>query len=495
MRVLSRTLTAAAHRANLGSAELHDIIGEYESWYQAAVMGYTTTRRRTPLGIRTWREEDEEDMKWLLAVLFLALPLQWFRVDIPVVGPQRFHIAVALVVGAIAITLFRPTFTVKLMQLIAPAVFAIGAYFAIWASAAFHNGQGMLAPVQQLGLAVAALGLAGVSYRAVIHPEGKELSWMRWAGLLTSVATVAAMSYSLAANGVNPAAVFRETIVSANPDILQRELFYRAFVGFGLDAETTKSNLRHEVFGAVFISMCVALAAARLRPFARRWQQHLFRLSMVMCTVLVLLSLSRSVMIALGFMLVLVVAALLRRGGVTSTQVRITVSAAGLMLALYISGFFDVVWGRFATDTKSYTARSDLLRDAFLNLEANIWTGGVPVAGASSHNFVIDSGLRGGIGLALAALAVFLCVAAWWWAILQEVGRRGCDWAVPICAGVSLPLIRMFTAGGGLIPPVQWLCLGLMCGLFLGISQVADPEVDRADARGMGSRATAGGGE
>jgi hypothetical protein len=40
-------------------------------------------------------------------------------------------------------------------------------------------------------------------------------------------------------------------------------------------------------------------------------------------------------------------------------------------------------------------------------------------------------------------------------------------WVVTVTAMLLLPLVRMFTAGGGLIPPVSWVGLGIAAGFLV----------------------------
>ena len=39
-------------------------------------------------------------------------------------------------------------------------------------------------------------------------------------------------------------------------------------------------------------------------------------------------------------------------------------------------------------------------------------------------------------------------------------------WMLPVAVMFALPLVRIFTAGGGLIPPVSWVGLGLAVGFL-----------------------------
>ncbi len=94
-----------------------------------------------------------------------------------------------------------------------------------------------------------------------------------------------------------------------------------------------------------------------------------------------------------------------------------------------------------------------------------MWTGGVTTAGASSHNFVIDSWLRSGIFGGICALVVGFLVVGLLIRLAVNLHREPL-WVLPTAALLSLPAVRMFTAGGGLIPPVSWIGLGVAAGLM-----------------------------
>ena len=48
------------------------------------------------------------------------------------------------------------------------------------------------------------------------------------------------------------------------------------------------------------------------------------------------------------------------------------------------------------------------------------------------------------------------------------------DWMLPVTAMIALPVVRMFTAGGGVIPPVQWVGLAIVAGLLTYRSLLRD---------------------
>jgi hypothetical protein len=269
----------------------------------------------------------------------------------------------------------------------------------------------------------------------------------------------------MAANGVNAADVFARTISAGDPQILQRELFRTAFGGFGLAEQNVLGNIRHEVFGALLLALCLSSACSLLRPFATRAQSVLFMIGQGLAVFLLLLSMSRSVIVALAGWPLLGLTRQVLAG-------RITARGAGAALLLVVTGgvlaavgVVQVLWIRFTEDTGSYEARDRLLDAAFDNLGRSLATGGVSTASASSHNFIIDTWLRAGVVASLAALVVVVLVCGLFVALAVTLPNEP-RWMVPVAAMIVLPVVRFFTAGGGLIPPVQWVALGVAAGFL-----------------------------
>jgi hypothetical protein len=79
--------------------------------------------------------------------------------------------------------------------------------------------------------------------------------------------------------------------------------------------------------------------------------------------------------------------------------------------------------------------------------------------------FILDSTLRAGFLGGLAALTIVVLVLA---QFLQLALRLPSEpaWMLPVTAALALPMIRFFTAGGGVIPPVQYIGLGMVAGFL-----------------------------
>jgi hypothetical protein len=158
----------------------------------------------------------------------------------------------------------------------------------------------------------------------------------------------------------------------------------------------------------------------------------------------------------------------LRAGGLTRNQLVTLGGTAVIVGALWVTGVLGIVWARFTTDTTSYSSRDALLAGSLTEIRKHWLTGGITVHKASSHNYVLDYWQMAGIFAAILAVLVVLMVFAGWAMLIRRVGPHD-SWAMPLAAAVALPVVRLFTAGGGLMPPVQFVCLATAAGLTLGV--------------------------
>lgn len=403
-------------------------------------------------------------MKWAVLVLFAALPLQWFTVPAPG-PPERVHVLVMVLFTGLVFVRLRAATLTPVVTLFWPFILVNVALSVVWCGTAFYHGGSLLGPFQEIVLLVVFVAIGAVIHRACLVPESGILECARWAAAAATLSLLLAMWYSLSHNGVNPVSVFRDTVTTGNPQILEHDLFRTAFSGFGYDNTTARANMRHEVFGAVLVAMYLAMIATSLRPFRSSWTRLLYRGSLALGFVLILASLSRAVTLAaLGIPLV-AVARSLASGRLTVRQLGLGVVSALGVLVLAATGLLGLVWSRFSQDTSSYQARDVLLHQAVSNIGEHFLTGGVSTLGASSHDLVLDAWLRSGIFAAVLAAVVFVQVVAVWLALLARLPRMP-GWLVPVTAAFALPVVRMLTAGGGVIPPGEWVCLAMIAGFL-----------------------------
>lgn len=399
-------------------------------------------------------------MKWPLVALLAVLPLQWFVVA----NGIRLHLlAMVAFLGVAVVVLkaqaFRPVLHVTWAFVVANLVLNL-----VWAAANVYHGLGLRFPVEQvvyLGVFVAV----GTAVHRILRGDAAAVRVLRWSALVVSLSLLAALSVSMASNGVNAAAVLGRTIAAADPEILQKELYRAAFTGFGFDEDSVNGNFRHEVFGSVLMAMSVSAAAVGIRPFASATARRGYQLSMALATGLILLSLSRSVMIALAAWPALLLLRALLGMRLSPRVLGGAALGAGAAAVLAATGLLSVLWVRFTQETGSYEARDNLYQLAFENIRSHAVVGGVSTVSASSHNFLLDSWLRAGIFGALAALAVFVLLLGLFVSLTVTLPREP-DWMLPVTVMLVLPIVRLLTSGGGLVPPVAWVGLGVAAGFL-----------------------------
>jgi len=408
-----------------------------------------------------------EAMKSIMLGLFVALPLQWFALGSTPVGTPRLHQVAVLGMGLFILARYRAEVHTPLIRTTMGFLIANLYMFTVWAAVGVYNGITPFGPVEQFFYLAAFLALGTMFYRAASGIEADLIGVLRWAALATCVSVLAGFAVSMAINGVNPAAVLARTVGAADPNILQQEVFKSSFANLGLDEEAVAGNLRHEIFGSVLFAMYVSTWAMRVGAPVSFSQRIGYQAAMIAGTVLLTLSLSRSVLIAALLWPAIVFWRSMLLGRLSIRQLGVALFGVVGVGLLLLSGFAQVLWNRFTVETTGYGSRAENYVAAFSELREHWLTGGVVTRGlhVSTHNFVMDNWLRGGIFTALAAAAVFALVALVWLRLLIRIHHQP-EWMVPVVAALALPLVRMSTAGGGLIPPVEWVALAFVAGIL-----------------------------
>ncbi len=422
-------------------------------------------------------------MRWVLLVATALLPLQWFVVG----GGLRLHVLVIMLLGLVTAAAVSPRDLGRVLAVARPFVIANAVIVVVWLATSLYHGLGIRPVLQQAAFLFSFVTLAAGVFAVFSRDLDRTARTLRWAAAASAVVLVAALSYSMLVNGVNPARVFARTIASGDPEILQKELFKSAFVGFGFDASVVRGNIRHEVFGALLMAMGLSSVCAYLRPPAPGWERWLFRGSLALGAGLLLLSMSRSVMIAAAIWPVLLQLRYLMAGRISRNFPLIVAGAVALVSGLLILGVAQVVWVRFTQDTSSYEKRDELISRAFANLSDSAFSGGVETASASSHNFIIDTWLRAGFVAAAAAALVVLFVAWRFGSLVVRLPREPV-WVVPMTALLALPLVRFVTAGGGLVPPVSWVTIAVVTGLVAYDRSLSEPHEITQPVAGTAAR-------
>jgi hypothetical protein len=404
-------------------------------------------------------------MRRLCLITFAALPLQWFVVTSSPFGLVRVHQAVLLLFAAAYLT-HTP------LRALVPVVYGSRFFLlsnammlSIWFAVDLYHGIPPLDPVQEMPYLAVFLAIASYFYVATTAETCTALELMRWSVVAAAVTLVGALSFSMLHNGVNPAQIFVQSIGSGNPELLSNKLFKSAFGGFGYNDATVQANIRHEVFGGLLLALCVSVWAVNRQPFSRPAQYWVFRLFVFTSALLIAFSLSRSIIIAAAVWPVVATARALTRFQVSARQIVIAYLVISTVVVALMSGFALVLWRRFTTDTSSYRGRENLYSQAWNEISHHFFTGGVNTVGASSHNFIIDAWLRGGIFVAIPAAAVVILVLHTVVSLMRHLPRDPA-WTVPLIAALALPIVRLGTSGGGLLNPVEWVALGFVAGVL-----------------------------
>jgi hypothetical protein len=404
-------------------------------------------------------------VKWVCIGTFAALPLQWYIVAQTQFGAVRMHQLAILAFAAVFFCRYRPRALAPLLNTVWPFVIANVFMLTVWAVIEIYHGGLTYGPVQEFMYLAVFLAMGTFIYRAAVDLEPGAVEVLRWSAAVASVAVLGGLSLSMVRNGINPVQAWSETIRSGNPEILQKELFKSAFTGFGYYEETVRGNIRHEVFGAVLCAMYVSAWAMRYRPPTGVITRAALWLSLILSALLLLVSLSRSIMIAAAVWPLLSFVRSARRYALSVRQMILAYVTLALVAVGLASGFALVLWNRFTTDTSSYQARESLYSEALSNIESHFLTGGVDTVGASSHNFILDAWLRGGILVMLSAAVILGLICLTWITLVRRMHTQP-DWMVPVVAALALPVVRLGTAGGGLINPVEWVTLGFVAGVL-----------------------------
>jgi hypothetical protein len=402
-------------------------------------------------------------VRWLVPLLMAALPLQWISLGNTPVGPGRLHVLVLFAVTAVAALRLRPRSHLPVLRVGLPFLGALCLLLALWLVAARYHGSLPVEIVQQAMYVAATVVIGTLVYRAAVSDDRRAVRLLRWSASLAVGSLLLALSYSMLHNGVSPMGAFGRAVASADPSVIEREVFRSSFSGFGYDPESARSQFRHEIFAAVLVAMLVSAWASRLEPFTRRWASIVYRVAMVLCVALLLVSLSRAVLIAaLAWPLVSLLRTV-RLFALSSRQIAAAYASVAAVGVVVVSGIGTVLWARFTQDTTSYHGRTALYASALSRIGEHPFLGGADVSGTSSHNFVLDAWLRGGVLMAAAAGVAMVVLAMMWLGWLARV-HRDPAWMVPAVAAFALPLDRMLTAGGGLIPPPEWVTIAFILG-------------------------------
>jgi O-antigen ligase len=256
---------------------------------------------------------------------------------------------------------------------------------------------------------------------------------------------------------VNPGTILTHAISAGDPTLIESQLFRPAFAGFGYSTTDTVSQIRHEVFAGLLVSLLVAAWAQARVPFRRTSERCVYYAANSVAGVLILLSLSRSVQLVAVAWPLLAGYRLLLRGRLNRRALTAVLVVVVALVVASVTGVLNVIVLR-VTSSSSYDERGAKLGDALSTIRQYPWAGGHYDDSISSHNFVLDAWLRGGIVMAALMATALLMVV---WRLVNEVAMLA-GAPTEMVAGTAvfvLPLVRMFTIGAGLMTPPEWVAL------------------------------------
>lgn len=398
-----------------------------------------------------------------LSLIFavVMLPLQWFTVVETPLGTFRLHQVGLVLLAVVVCALVRPSVYLRRLAAIWWLVALYGVGLVILLAATIAHGDALSVPVQQLVYLVGTCS-GVVALSLLIRYE--QVYRLRWCGALSVTVLVAGLALGLSHNHVQVLKVLTKAITTGSSDVIGYELYRPAFAGFGINLADATSQLRHEVFAGMLIGLAVGSFAMSYQPDrAGKAVRRLHSVALVVGMILLAASLSRAVTLAALVWPAYILVRAISRARLDVGSLAAVVVGPLLVVLLVGTGAAGVLIDRLR-DPQSSQARGVLLEGALSRLDNAAYWGGQYDDRISSHNFVIDAWLRG--GMVLAVLMAMIMLGTWltlgrlFWA-----SARLPAWSAPVAMMLALPSVRMLTIGAGLLTPPEWVGLGL--GVFL----------------------------
>lgn len=412
-------------------------------------------------------------LDWPLLAVFLLGPIQW--VTLANVGLALKPVHLALLWAGVEGFRRLPQVSARLAPPPALIVFALAflAYVGMLTASlswTAETGDGASFIAKQIVYSLGALGLAlhaaAISREKLIHTL--RIAPLVSAGFFLLVATVVLQS-----RGISLFAVVGMALKTANPTLLQFAIFLNLFNDPAALAsgEHTAPALRHTALAFILAAMvgCAATYASHVR--AGGFVRLIMVSGMILGAAVVLLSVSRSLIVAMllagGY---LIAAGLLR--GPRMTLPRLLGLAAllfgSVVFSLSAESVFAILGQRFANlgddgRLAMYAASLDVIAAApFLGHGV----GHEVVTHAKAHqvhNLFLSAWLQTGVPGLLAALTY---IAALIVLMVQTLLRSRVDPFVGALGSLlALPLLRSQISGeGGSFTLAEWCCISILAG-------------------------------
>jgi hypothetical protein len=400
-------------------------------------------------------------ISWAFLAVVATAGVQWFGLAAASsLSLKWFHLAVALLTVVVILATDLPRRIEIISHHWGPFWVAFGVYLASILLAHIVNEDPFLPLAlfaRQVVYAAAGFVLAMAALSLVTPAARRALAL---ASCVTSVVAVVALFVPLMELGLNPVGLLIDGFLGGQPEVVIFGLFRAAFASAGgLADEAVRANLRHGLASALALSVFLT---ALVRPRVGRNLRLVSDVGTVVAVLLLSITLSRSVILAVLVWLLLVTVRPLFRGRASTLRWALPGLIAASVVLLAVAPPGQIFEERFTADDGSADARAGALGDAIENIDEYLLGANDLEAEASPHNVVFDALLAGGLLGALAALVFFgfFAVAVIRLTISYLVDRP--DWHLPVsraaAVGIGLvPAARFLTAGGGILTLGEWM--------------------------------------
>ncbi len=358
---------------------------------------------------------------------------------------------------------------------LAPVLAAVGVGVAAFLMSAVVNVEPYLEPTDVIRFARMVLLCVFVHVVVVQLIERPTAAMLFWAAPVSLVVTLAVLAGPAIDAGVSPLASLVDAVNAGDPRPITYDVFRVTFDQ--IDARhgglvNVSASFRHQMIRINVVALALTLiGAGAVFPRHRRS----LRLVASLVVALVVVSLSRSTLLALGITGFVMAARPLVTGrfGASAAMRLVGVSVVAVVMVPAVSSLL----GNTVTDEsgRSYETRSAAISEAW-GEAGSVLPFGVDVSDRSEpltspHLLVFDWFLGGGpMGLVAGVALTGVVALNLWWATARLMRARGGEylWAVAAVLCFSLVLVRCLTASGGLLSPSTWIALGIGTALRTG---------------------------
>lgn len=401
-------------------------------------------------------------------VIFVAtLPLQWQAGGATPFGVLRYHHLGAL---AMIVVAWPPGEAYRhVLRRLHPLPTAFVTLTIVGLATAV-TWQGRPVNYTQTAL-YAVIGLVAAAALLTAFQTERSRRILTWTAPSTVVVFIVFYYVSARQAGVDPVAELVRGVQTADAVRMQVRLFTAVFRGAD---EAARGNMRHEVMAALVVAGAISMGAAAVcrRP------SRLANLALLVIVAICLVSLSRSILLALGLTLLPVVVRIVSNSDLTPARFY-ALFVAALTLPLAVGVAATLLLARLE-DTRSYDARLIAFDLTPRELLDRALFGGSQLP-ESTHTLIFDA-LFEGSWIAFVAATVMVVVMI---RLATTAGSRyletGSALPLAIVMALAVIIVRAFTAGGGQIAGPGWLALALAAAGHLYLESSGSDEDEALD--------------